>query len=272
MKRLPLLTSFLLFIALCASVAYWALQMFKPPLRPVAAPSGPAEVALNQDAAVTLFGGRPGREVVTSSYQLRGIIMAGPRDSVAILSTDGKPAQAIRVGLEMAPGVTVKEVQHDYVLLSDSGAVKRVELPESAKGLPNISAVSPVTTARPPVMPPPSSPPPLPVPAVSAQPMPRSHMMPPAAFQQPMQPQVAPQEVPPASQVPPPTSMANPQSPVQSSGASGTSGASAAGAPAPAPAAPVQVPPQTSGVPATQAQPVQTMPSGAVPAQANPPR
>jgi general secretion pathway protein C len=170
----------------------------------------------------------------------------------------------------MAPGVTVKEVQHDYVLLSDSGAVKRVELPESAKGLPNISVASPVTTARP-IMPPPA---PAPTPAVSAQPMARSHVMPPAAFQQPMQPQVAPQEVPPASQVVPPTSMAHPQSPLQSSGASGTSGASAAGAPAPAPStpAPIQVPPQTSGVPATQVQPVQTVPSGAAPAQANPPR
>ena len=33
MKRLPLITSFVLFIALCVSAAYWAMQLFKPPLR-----------------------------------------------------------------------------------------------------------------------------------------------------------------------------------------------------------------------------------------------
>ncbi len=31
MKRLPLITSFVLFIALCVSAAYWAMQMFNPP-------------------------------------------------------------------------------------------------------------------------------------------------------------------------------------------------------------------------------------------------
>lgn len=265
MKRLLLLASFLLFIALCASVAYWAMQMFKPPLRPVAAPlSAQTEVALNQDAAATLFGGRLGRDAVATNYQLRGVIMAGSRDSVAILSADGKSAQAIRVGLEMTPGVTVKEVQRDYILLSDGGAVKRVELPESAKGLQNILASPPVTTARPAVPPPVSQP--TPMPGVSTQPMARSQMMPPAAFQPPVPQPGAPQDIPPATQAVPPTSMVNQPPSVQSSGASGTSGTSAAGGSAPAPA------PHTSGVPATPAQPAQTVPPGAVPAPANPPR
>lgn len=268
MKRLPLLTSFLLFIALCASVAYWAMQMFKPPLRPVAAPpSMQTEVALNQDAAATLFGGRLGKDAVATNYQLRGVIMAGPRDSVAILSSDGKSAQAVRVGLEMTPGVTVKEVQRDYVLLSDGGAVKRVELPESTKGLPNILASPPVTTARP-AVPPPA---PQPTPGVATQPMARSQMMPPASFQQPVPQPGAPQDIPPATQTMSPTSMVNQPPSVQSSGASGTSGTSAAGAPAPAP-----VPaPQTAGVPVTPVPPAhaQAMPPGAVPpAPANPPR
>jgi general secretion pathway protein C len=188
MKRLPLLTSFLLFLALCASIAYWALQLFKPPLRPVAAPPRAEQVEISPDAAAALFGGRPGKTAVASNYQLRGVIMAGPHDSVAILSADGKPAQAVRVGMELTPGVSVKEVQRDYVLLSDGGATKRVELPESAKGLPGIASAAPVATrpsTTPTYTPPPS------------QPTARSQTMPPAAFQQP-----APMPAQPATVVP----------------------------------------------------------------------
>lgn len=246
MKRLPLLTSFLLFIALCASVAYWAMQMFKPPLRPVAAPPRTVQAEVSADAAAALFGGRPSKGAVASNYQLRGVITAGPRDSVAILSADGKPAQAVRVGLEVAPGVTVKEVQRDYVLLSEGGAAKRVALPESAKDLPNIASASPVSARQ-------TTPPPTPsAPPVATMPTARSQVMPPAAFQQPPQMQPAPQNF------APPAGVVNPS--VQSSGASGTSGTYASGAPAP------QTSPQTqtSGVHAAPASPAQPMPPGAV--------
>lgn len=145
MKRLPLVASFLLFILLCASIAYWGLQLFKPPLRPVAAPPHAAKSDINPEAAATLFGGRAGKVAVASNYQLKGVVMSGSADeSIAILSADGKPAQAVRVDAEVAPGVIVKEVHRDYVLLSDSGAVKRVELPENAKSEVNLATVSPV--------------------------------------------------------------------------------------------------------------------------------
>ncbi|HEX8954651.1 MAG TPA: hypothetical protein VF798_00140 [Burkholderiaceae bacterium] len=38
MKRLPLVANFVLFIALCMSAVYWALQPFKPQAQPVAPP------------------------------------------------------------------------------------------------------------------------------------------------------------------------------------------------------------------------------------------
>lgn len=152
-KRLPLIASFLLFIALCASIAYWALQLFKPPLRPVAAPPRVAKADVSPDAAAVLFGGRPGKAAVASNYQLKGVIMSGTaRDSVAILSADGKPAQAVSVGMEVAPGVSIKEVYDDYVLLSEGGVIKRVDLPESSKAQVNIASAAPVATQRP-VMP-----------------------------------------------------------------------------------------------------------------------
>jgi general secretion pathway protein C len=134
-KRWPLLTSFVLFIALCISAAYWAMQLFRPPVRAVAAPPQAARVppAPKLEAAATLFGGRSS-VTVASNFQLKGVVVAGnPAESVAILATNGKPAQSIRINAEVVPGVVLKEVQRSHVLLSEGGAIKRVELPEKAK-------------------------------------------------------------------------------------------------------------------------------------------
>ena len=131
MKRLPGLTSFVLFVALCAASAYWAMLLFKPAVRPVAAPPQASQPAIGVEAALGLFGGNAS-VAVASNFQLKGVVVSDvERESVAILSADGKPAQAIAVGAEVMPGVSVKEVHAQYVLLSDAGVIKRVELPES---------------------------------------------------------------------------------------------------------------------------------------------
>jgi len=143
MKRLPLAASFLLFLLLCVSLAYWAMQLFKPPERQVTAPPR-ATADIQPQAAATLFGGQ-GRAAVASNYQLKGVVMAGTAgESQAILSANGKPAQAVQAGKEVAPGVTVKEVHRNYVLLSDGGVIKRVELPESAKAEVDFATTAPV--------------------------------------------------------------------------------------------------------------------------------
>jgi general secretion pathway protein C len=134
MKRWPMTTSFLLFIALCVSAAYWAMQLFKPPLRAVAAPPTAAQLAPpNIEAAAALFGGHT-TAVVASNFQLKGVVVASiAAESVAILSANGKPAQAVRINSEVLPGVTVKEINRSYVLLLEGGAIKRVELPVNPK-------------------------------------------------------------------------------------------------------------------------------------------
>jgi general secretion pathway protein C len=145
MKRWPLVASFLLFILLCASIAYWALQLFKPPLRPVAAPQQVAAAEVRPEEAAGLLGGSGGASSSAGNYQLRGVIFSGtPADSVAILSAEGKPAQAIRAGSEVVPGVTVKEVHPAYVLLADNGTTRRVDLPEEADDQERPASVSPV--------------------------------------------------------------------------------------------------------------------------------
>lgn len=147
MKRWPLLTSFILFIALCVSATYWGMQFYKPPARPVAAPPPAVQAPPDPRAAVVLFGGRQGAVAVATNYQLRGVVASGTSgESVAILSADGKPPEAVRANREIQPGVIVREVHPFYVLLQENGVMKRVELPEDAK------AVSVDTGNRPPVM------------------------------------------------------------------------------------------------------------------------
>ncbi|RJG04914.1 hypothetical protein D3870_01730 [Noviherbaspirillum cavernae] len=234
MRRWPLVVTFLLFIALCASAAYWAMQLFKPPLRPVAAPPRVAQAEVRTDAAAGLFGGRGGKAAVASNYQLKGVIFSGrPQDSVAILSADGKPPQAIRVDMEVLPGVTVKEVHRDYVLLSDNGVTKRVDLPEDAKAA-NVATASPLGVVPAPTRP--TSMPPAPQPQSSAAPQSTPPQPAPPVAQQPAPPQPAPPQPapPPAAQAPapatpvqtaPPTTVVNTPQPAQPA-------APAAGAPA----------------------------------------
>lgn len=133
MKRWPLAATFVLFIALCVSAAYWAMQWFKPPLRPVAPPPQAGQPAAHPDAAAALFGGRPAI-AAASNIQLRGVVVANNViGSIAILAVDGKPAQAVRVNAEVVSGVKVAEVHPHYVLLSEKSGIRRLELPEDAK-------------------------------------------------------------------------------------------------------------------------------------------
>jgi len=124
-KRLPLLLSLLALILLAASIAYWVLQLYKPEQRPLAAAPVATQPPPSPDAAATLFGGQP--TAVISSFQLTGVVSAGANSAV-ILVADGQPPKAVRIGREIAPGVTVAEVHRRYVMLSDGGVMKRVEL------------------------------------------------------------------------------------------------------------------------------------------------
>ena len=124
-KRLPLLFSLLALILLAASIAFWVLQLYKPEQRPLAAAPVATQPPPSPEAAATLFGGQP--SAVMSNFQLTGVVSAGA-DSAGILVADGQPSKAVRVGREIAPGVTVAEVHRRYVMLSDGGVMKRVEL------------------------------------------------------------------------------------------------------------------------------------------------
>jgi general secretion pathway protein C len=125
-KRLPLLLTLLALILLAASIAYWFLQLYKPEQRPLAPAPVMVQAEPSADAAATLFGGQPS-VVAISNYQLTGIVSAG-RDSAVILVAEGSPPKAVRIGREIVPGVTVVEVHPRYVMLSEGGVMKRVDI------------------------------------------------------------------------------------------------------------------------------------------------
>jgi general secretion pathway protein C len=130
-KRLPLLLSLLGVILLAVSLAYWILQLYQPPQRPLAAVPQAAMPDPAIDAAATLFGGQVAVASATN-YQLTGVVADG-NSSVAIIVAEGSPPKALRVGKELAPGITLAEVHPRYVMLSDGGVMKRVDLATDTK-------------------------------------------------------------------------------------------------------------------------------------------
>lgn len=148
MKRLPIVLTLVALIALAASVAYWILQLYQPPQRPITAAPLAEAPEPSMDAAATLFGGQAAAQVATN-YQLTGVISAGAQ-SVAIISANGGPAKALVIGKEIAPGVSVSEVHARYVMLSDGGVMKRIDLaPDTKAAAPMGPAVAPAPAAGP---------------------------------------------------------------------------------------------------------------------------
>ncbi|MFT5642628.1 MAG: general secretion pathway protein C [Janthinobacterium sp.] len=128
MKRLPVLLSFIVVLALSASLAYWTMQLFKPPQRLIAAAPVPSVAEPRLESAIALFGGQQ-VAIAASNYRLNGVVAAGDgRRSAAIMVVDGKPSQAVPVGRNVVPGSLLVEVHPKYVLLSEGGVMKRVEL------------------------------------------------------------------------------------------------------------------------------------------------
>ena len=157
MKRLPQFTSLLAVVALSVSLAYWAMQLFKAPQRPINPPPVPVVQDASVEAGAALFGGQVS-VATASNYQLKGVVATGNgRGSVAIIATDGKPSVALPEGAEVVPGVTVLEVHARHVLLRDGGVSKRIDLvaDDKALALPGPVSASPAPASATNLVPPP---------------------------------------------------------------------------------------------------------------------
>lgn len=143
MKRLPFLFTLLAVIALSASIVYWVMELYQPKQRPMAPVVAARLAEPSPDAAATLFGGQAS-SVVVSNYKLTGVIASG-REGVAILVADGQPPKALQVGKEIASGVLLKEVWPKYVMLSEGGILKRIELATDTTGGGGAAGLAPPT-------------------------------------------------------------------------------------------------------------------------------
>jgi general secretion pathway protein C len=127
-QRIPRLISFILFLGLCASLAYWAIEFFTPSPRPVALSATVTQPLPPVSVAAALFGEQADANTMTN-IQLRGVILAGrAEESVAILITDGGTPKYLRRDAEVMPGVQVKEIDAKKVVLSDHGVSREVSL------------------------------------------------------------------------------------------------------------------------------------------------
>ncbi|WP_161539875.1 type II secretion system protein N [Glaciimonas sp. PCH181] len=144
-KRLPGLLSLILCIALCVCSTYWIMQLVKPASR-VLLPMPQTEVPqIDIASASGLFGDPAGLAVAASNYRLVGVVVAkNPAESVAVISANGKPPESLRIGKEIMPGASIKEVHATYVLVSEGGILKRLILPEHAQMNAGLAEVSPV--------------------------------------------------------------------------------------------------------------------------------
>jgi len=86
-----------------------------------------------------------------SNIRLNGVIAAQRpgHSAYALLVIEGKPAQLVREGEEIAPGITLQRVLARQVEILRGGQPQILSLPESAKPLIEPAKVAPVTAVAP---------------------------------------------------------------------------------------------------------------------------
>ncbi len=174
MKRLPIVATILVFVVFCLSLGFWLSRWIKAPSRNIQA----AALQSNEPNGNwgSIFGLPPQQQVQATDVQLKGLIFAkNPADSQVIVSLNNQANQAIRMNQDIGNGAILKEVGNNYVVISNAGSDRRIELPANAQNMAGLS----IQMAAPPPLAPPSIP-----------------ALPPAHTPAPSYPQAAPQVTP----------------------------------------------------------------------------
>lgn len=189
---MPRAASLVLFVALCALVTQWVLTFSAMRTIPVpnsarVAQTEPAETG----AVATLFGGSA--QAGVRDVQLIGVVadLDGVGPAAAILSLDGGPPKAVRVGASLSPQIRLTEIHGRNIVIERNGVRQEIALPVQAvatAGRPGNGPAMPPSGAGAPLstpMPVPAAPPPV----VNAPAQPQELTAPPAqAAPQPFQP------------------------------------------------------------------------------------
>ena len=134
-KRLPDVVSFLFFISVWVSLAFW-LRLWLLPALPTEAKFTVAEHSVPPISAAANLFGESQQASALASVQLNGVIRSTrPQESVVIIATEGGPPRALRLHAEVLPGIVVKKINSCSVILSGKGAERELALPAFASQL-----------------------------------------------------------------------------------------------------------------------------------------
>jgi len=113
----------------CAQFAVWTIRLTTPP--PAVAPA-PVRAVTVRDPDPVLLARAFGQVNVTvaaiSNIQVAGVFAAG-RDSAAVFVVDDRPARAVLLGQEVAPGSTLVEVNPQSVTLQSGSTRRELRVP-----------------------------------------------------------------------------------------------------------------------------------------------
>ena len=106
------------------SALYWGMRLTAA-RGMAAAPPQPLQLTTADPAAVArLLGARPANPVMQASlasrFSLQGVVGGGPGGGAALISIDGKPAKAVRVGSVVEDGLILQSTNARAVTLAES--------------------------------------------------------------------------------------------------------------------------------------------------------
>lgn len=140
----PGLLRSLAIVALTAGVGVWSALLLAPtPQSPP--PALEASTASGQDTTVVAgwFGGSALRVPIA----VTGLIWADGDRAAALLSVNGSPAQAYRVGQTLAPGVSLAGVTANGVSIDQDGVIEQIAMQPNPADL--VQGFIPVTESTP---------------------------------------------------------------------------------------------------------------------------
>ena len=134
------LLSLLIWAAVAASAVYWGLHLWVKP-QPVPGQAVVAQAAPLQAADLSRLLGTPPPQPVAqvqmvateSRFKLVGVVapragQPGADQGLALISVDGKPPRAIRLGRELEPGLRLLAVSQRQVDLGAGGSAPKLTL------------------------------------------------------------------------------------------------------------------------------------------------
>jgi len=129
----PILVHLLGAAAAAALAAYWVLRLAAP-ASPIVAVTASAIAIREPDArlAARMFGDLSNGPAASAvNIQVSGVFAAG-RDSSAVIAVEGRPARAVLLGRDVAPGMRLVEVRPDGVTIERDGARSQYAVPPAS--------------------------------------------------------------------------------------------------------------------------------------------